>query len=61
MAPAAIEFIKLSRWQEANMLLSLNLNLSGIFFPLEEIEHVVLSIIKPSIIGENAGPKNRID
>lgn len=50
-----------SKYATVTLKLSLNLNLSGIFFPLEEIEHVVLSIIKPSIIGENAGPKNRID
>jgi len=50
-----------SKYATVTLKLSLNLNLSGIFFPLEEIEHVVLSIIKPSINGENAGPKNRID
>lgn len=51
----------MARSKYATVTLSLNLNLSGIFFPLEEIEHVVLSVIKTSIIGYNAGLKNHID
>ena len=50
-----------NKYATVTLKLSLNLNLSGIFFPLEEIEHVVLSVIKSSIIGQNAGPKNHID
>lgn len=50
-----------SKYATVTLKLSLYLNPSGIFFSLEEIEHVVLSVIKPSIIGANAGTKNRID
>ena len=49
-----------SKYATVTLKLSLNLNVCNIFFPLEEIEHIVLSVIKPSVIGENAGPKNQV-
>lgn len=57
MAPEGTEFIKQSGRRGTNMLvtlkMSLNFSLSHIFFPFEEIEHM-LFVIKPSIIGETA-------
>lgn len=45
-----------NKYDTVTLKLSLNVNPSNIFFlPLEEFEHGVLFVIKPSIIGDNAG------